>query len=243
MYLGDEFCNPFDGNPENFWMKLEHCGRYLYAYDQIKKSDVIADIGCATGYGTYFLAQKARLVIGVDNKEIYLDYAKHNYHSSNIYYVPVDLETETETLANRNVTKIICFETLEHTRCPLDILSSFYKILPTKGEAIISFPNNVYEKFDENGKNYDPYHLSVVYLQEFLRHAQQLGFKIKHVLGQTLMNDVTAQTSFIQKKYHMSMDDLYQYDMESIIYFSRHYAYPDDFDVPHSYSFIVHLQK
>ena len=44
MFLGDEFCNPFDENPENFWMKLEHCGRYLYAYDIIDEQDIVADI-------------------------------------------------------------------------------------------------------------------------------------------------------------------------------------------------------
>ena len=243
MFLGDEFCNPFDGNPENFWMKLEHCGRYLYAYDKIKKTDVVADISCATGYGSYFLAQKAKLVIGVDNKEIYLDYAKHNYSAPNVYYVPVDLEKNMNTLANRNISKIICFETLEHTHCPFEILSNFYDILPAKGEVIVSFPNKEFEEFDENGKNRDPYHLSLIDLKEFLTHAQALNFKIKDVLGQTMMNELVAQTSTVQKKYHLSLDELYHYDIESIIYFSRKLAYPDNFEVNHSYSFIIHLQK
>ena len=243
MFLGDEFCNPFDGNPENFWMKLEHCGRYLYAYDKIKKNDIVADVSCATGYGSYFLAQKAKLVIGADNKEIYLDYAKHNYIASNIYYIPLDLEKNTQSLANRNISKIICLETLEHTRCPFQILAEFYKVLPPKGEAIISFPNKDYEEFDEQGKNKDPYHLSIIDLKEFLTQAQSLKFKIKNVLGQTLMNELVSQTSGIQKKYHLSLDELYQYDMESIIYFGRKFAYPDNFEVNHSYSFIVHLQK
>ena len=243
MFLGDEFCNPFDGNPENFWMKLEHCGRYLYAYDHVKKTDIIADIACATGYGSYFLAQKAKLVIGVDNKYIYLDYAKHNSNASNIYYVNIDLEKNIEQLANRNISKIICFETLEHTHCPLEILSEFYKILPSKGEMILSFPNQIYERMDENGKNQDPYHLSIIDLKEFLEHCKNLGFKIKNVLGQTMMNDLTAQASEIQNKYKLSLDELYHYDIESIIYFSRRFAYPNDFEVNHSYSFLIHLIK
>ena len=243
MFLGDEFCNPFDGNVENFWMKLEHCGRYLYAYDNIKKTDVIADIACATGYGSYFLAQKAKLVIGADKKEIYLDYAKHNYNVSNIYYIPVDLEKETKLLANRNISKIICFETLAHTTIPFEILSEFYDILPQKGEIILSFPNKNYEKFDENGNNQDTHHLSVIDLKEFLEYATKLGFKIKKILGQTLMNEMVRKMSDMQKKYHQSFDELYHYDIESIIYFGRKFAYPNNEDVNHSYSFTIHLQK
>lgn len=243
MFLGDEFCNPFDGNPENFWMKLEHCGRYLYAYDNIRKTDIIADIACATGYGSYFLAQKAKLVIGADKKEIYLDYAKHNYNASNIYYIPVDLEKETKLLANRNISKIICFETLEHTTVPFEILSEFYDILPQKGEIILSFPNKNYEKFDENGKNQDSHHLSVIDAKEFLEHATNLGFKVKKILGQAMMNDMVDQMSDMQAKYHQSFDELYHYDIESIIYFARKFAYPNNEDVNHSYSFTIHLQK
>lgn len=243
MYLGDEFCNPFDGNPENFWMKLEHCGRYLYAYDNIKKTDIVADISCATGYGSYFLAQKAKLIIGADNKAVYLDYAKHNYNAPNIYYVPVDLEQNIDTLAQRNISKIICLETLEHTRCPLEIMSAFYEILPAGGEVILSFPNKEYEVFDENGKNQDPYHLSVIDLKEFLEHLKSLNFKIKCILGQSMMNELVNQMGAIQKKYHLSLDELYHYDIESIIYFSRRFAYPDDFEVNHSYSYLIHVQK
>ena len=33
----------------------------------------------------HFLAQKAKLIIGADNKAVYLDYAKHNYNAPNIY--------------------------------------------------------------------------------------------------------------------------------------------------------------
>ena len=243
MYLGDEFCNPFDGNPENYWMKLEHCGRYLYAYDHIKKTDIVADISCATGYGSYFLSQKAKLIIGADNKAVYLDYAKHNYSAPNIYYIPVDLEQNTETLANRNISKIICFETLEHTRCPLEILAQFYEILPLKGEAIISFPNLKFEQFDENGKNQDPYHLSAINLKKFIEYAQTLGFKVKAILGQPMMNDIVSAVSAIQNKYKLSLDELYHYDIESIVYFSRRFAYPSDLDIDESYSYLIHLVK
>lgn len=243
MYLEDEFCNPFDGNPENFWMKLEHCGRYLYAYDKIKKTDIVADISCATGYGSYFLAQKAKLVIGVDNKEIYLDYAKHNYSAPNIYYIPLDLEQNAESLAQRNVSKIVCLETLEHTRCPYEILKTFYDILPVKGEAIISFPNEAYEQVDSSGKNQDPYHLSLINLGEFIGKAESFGFKVKEVLGQTMMNDMVSLTSAVQKKYHRSLDELYQYDIENIVYFGRKFAYPDSFEISRSYSYTLLLQK
>ena len=35
----------------------------------------------------------------------------------------------------------------------------------------------------------------------------------------------------------------YHYDIESIIYFGRKFAYPDNKEVNHTYSFVIHLQK
>ena len=65
-YINSEFCNPFDEKPQNFFMKLEHCGRYLYALNNISKKDIVADIACATGYGSDLLTQKAKFVVGAD---------------------------------------------------------------------------------------------------------------------------------------------------------------------------------
>ena len=224
-------------------MKLEHCGRYLYAYDIIDEQDIVADISCATGYGSHFLAQKAKFVIGGDKNKLYLDYAAHNYNASNVCYVEVDLEQDMETLYNRNISKIVCFETLEHTRKPFEITNAFYELLPPRGEVLLSFPNLKYEKFDENGKNKDRYHLSEIELTEFVDNARSLGFKIKEILGQPLSNDMVSLSDAVQKKYQISLDDLYYYDKDSIIKYSRRYAYPSDFDVYHSYSFIVRLVK
>lgn len=243
MFLGDEFCNPFDENPENFWMKLEHCGRYLYAYDVIDRQDIVADISCATGYGSSFLAQKAKFVIGGDKNKLYLEYAAHNYNASNICYVEVDLEQNIETLYNRNISKIVCFETLEHTRQPQEIANAFYEILPPGGEALISFPNLKYEQFDENGANLDKHHLSVIELPEFIDNVRSQGFKVREVLGQSLANDMISLSDAAQKKHQIGLDDLYRYDRDSIIKYSRRYAYPSDFDVSRSYSFIVRLVK
>lgn len=39
MNVNLEYCNPFDGNKENIWMKAEHCGRYLFASDLISESN------------------------------------------------------------------------------------------------------------------------------------------------------------------------------------------------------------
>ena len=51
-YINSEYCNPFDGIPQDFFVKLEHCGRYLYAFDTISNTDIVADISCAIGYGS-----------------------------------------------------------------------------------------------------------------------------------------------------------------------------------------------
>ena len=241
-YINNEFCNPFDENPQNFFMKLEHCGRYLYAVDNISEKDIVADISCAKGYGSNLLAQKAKLVLGADINERYLQIARKNYKRNNLKFIKADLN-EKLNLSEYNITTIVSFETVEHTPNPFAVVQKFYNILPVGGRLILSFPNYKNEMIDENGKSMDPYHLSVINFDDMIKHLEKLGFKINRILGQSLINNIIEQVLKIEEDLNISFESLYNYKKGNILTQSRNMAYPNDANVEKSYSYILDLIK
>ena len=241
-YINNEFCNPFDENPQKFFMKLEHCGRYLYALDNILEKDIVADISCATGYGSDLLAQKAKFVLGTDINEKYLQIARKNYKRNNLKFIKADLN-ENLNLSEYNITTIVSFETIEHTPNPFAVVQKFYNILPVGGRLILSFPNSQNEMIDENGKSMDPYHLSVIKFDDMIKHLEKLGFKINRILGQCFINQLIAQMLKIEEDLSVNLENLYNYSQSNILYQSKLLAYPNDVDIEKSYSIIFDLIK
>ena len=241
-YINNEFCNPFDEKPRNFFMKLEHCGRYLYALDNITGKDVIADISCATGYGSDLLAQKAKFVIGADINDRYLKEANRNYKRKNLKFLKTDLNNNID-LSAYNISTIISFETIEHTHNPFAVIKKFYNILPYSGRLILSFPNSKNETLDENGKNLDPFHLSVIEYEKMLNYLSDMGFEINRILGQSFINRLIAQVLKIEEDLSVNLENLYNYSPKNILQQSKLLAYPNDVDIEKSYSFVFDLIK
>lgn len=241
-YINNEFCNPFDENPQNFFMKLEHCGRYLYALDNISEKDIVADIACATGYGSDLLAQKAKFVVGADINDKYLKEANKNYKRKNLQFIKADLNNNID-LSNYDISTIISFETIEHTLNPFAVIEKFYIILPNGGRLILSFPSLQNEMIDENGKSLDPFHLSVIEYEKMLNYLSDIGFKINRILGQSFINQLIAQMLKIEEDLSVNLENLYNYSQSNILYQSKLLAYPNDVDIEKSYSIIFDLTK
>lgn len=241
-YANNEYCNPFDEIPQNFFMKLEHCGRYLYAFDVISNTDIVADISCAIGYGSALLSEKAKYVIGCDINDKYLNIAKHKYTKQNLEFLKTDL-TKDIHLSQYRPSTIISFETIEHTPKPFDVVQKFYNILPTGGRLILSFPNAAYEMINENGKNHDPFHLSIIQFDEMVDMLTSMGFSISKILGQSFINKLITQVLEIEKDLNFSFENLYNYGKENILQQSRLLAYPNEKDIKDSYSFIFDAKK
>ena len=240
-YANNEYCNPFDEKPQNFFMKLEHCGRYLYALDVISNSSLVADISCATGYGSALLATKAKYVLGCDINSDYLNVARQVYRQKNLEFVKVDL-TEKFKLPH-DVDTIISFETIEHTSSPFVVVKKFYDILPQGGKLVLSFPNADYEQIDALGKSKDPFHLSVIKYNEMIEALKKIGFHINGVLGQSFINKIISQLVEMERYFGFSFDNLYNYQKENVLKQSRILAYPNTEDIEKSYSFIFDLIK
>ena len=88
-------------------------------------------------------------------------------------------------MANNDINKEYCN--------PFEIITKFYNILPHNGRLILSFPNSKYELTDENGKNQDSFHLSVIDYKKMKFFLQKTGFEITQITRDKfkgLLNDL-----------------------------------------------------
>lgn len=235
-----EHCNPFDGKHCNYWMKLEHCGRYLFAAEVLSKAGTfsVLDLSCAEGYGSDILASHGLNVAGGDIRKEYIMTASLRYPS--VTFFCIDLDGEIPASLN-SVNAVVCFETLEHLKRPKAFLRRLPTLLRSSGTLLLSVPNKRYEKTDENGKNYDPYHLHIFDKDELLSELSACGFTVLGVYGQPACNEMYAREHEAIKGGVMTQeeaDGLHKYDRGSILGMSRIAGYPTEENVDASYSYI-----
>ncbi len=235
-----DHCDPFDGEYNNFWMKLEHCGRYLFAVDVLKKEGVrtVLDLACAEGYGTDIIASNGFSAMGGDVQRAYIDSAERQYKSAR--YFCVDLDNEIPKDIN-GVDAVVCFETIEHLKKPFAFLNRLKTLVRKGGVLVLSFPNKIYERVDENGKNKDPFHLHIFEHDEIRQQLENRGFDVVDVYGQAICNDMYKREHDCIEAGYMTQDEadaLHKYDRDSILGMSRIVGYPTQSNVERSYSYI-----
>lgn len=160
MNVNVEYCDPFNGLEDGFWMKVEHCGRYMWAAQWLKerRCKSAADIACANGYGSRILSRMIGRVTAVDRNEDYLNKAEHD---DSVQYICCDLDREPLPEEINDTDAIVCFETLEHLQKPEAAVQAFFERLSDGGYLLLSVPNARYELLDDEGKNKDPFHLHI----------------------------------------------------------------------------------
>lgn len=249
MNVNIEYCNPFEKSKGSIWMKIEHCGRYLYALDVLKQAEcyTVIDAACAIGYGTKILSSQIKKVYGIDRNIEYLREAKRYNNAVNIEYQQKDLDDHLVfDFITNTVDAVVCFETIEHVNNPMHLLSQIRSVLKKDGILLLSFPNIKYEKFDENGINKDPFHKSVFTIHEMRNMLIENGFHIELILGQGFPNLAYTLQHNIQKERNIpesSIDSLFNYDNESICLMSRLYGYPQSHLINYTYSYIIKACK
>ena len=225
MEVNFEYVNPFD-EKYDYFMRIEHLGRYYFASDLLKGARTVLDVACADGYGTKILSQNVSSVVGMDKNEDYLNIARSNNMGDNITYQCINVDEES-IMGNYN--GIVCFETLEHLENPYLFLKNLYQILDKKGLLILSVPNSKYEVI-ENGKNIDPYHLHVFQYDDLIQKIQETGFFINKVYGQSYINRIVNK-------------EITDYRLTNLEEDARTIAYPNEVDLEKTYSYIFVLQK
>lgn len=184
----DEFINPYNADDPQFWMKLEHLARYLYAGWLLARQGVAGthvDIGCGDGYGLIELAkaQPSRSYMGIDYNETLLAQVPEGVATLQ----HIDMDKEPLNLP-QGITSVTAFEVLEHLENPSCILRQLAKMMPPNSWLLVSLPNPRFEKVDADGNPLSPHHHHAFSRKQAEDLLQQNGFNVQEVLGQSLTN-------------------------------------------------------
>ena len=141
----------------------DHVARYVYA-SKFAKDKFVLDFGCGHGYGTNYLAQVAKKIIGVDLNSNYIRYAKKRYQSRNLqYYISNQKETN---LQKSSFDLIVCYEVIEHVENIHQVLQTIKSLLKPDGIFIVSTPNKKLSP-QIHGKPVNPFHIKEHTKDEF----------------------------------------------------------------------------
>ncbi len=114
---------------------------YAWGVEQVGslEDSVVLDAACGAGYGSFYLAEKARIVVGIDKSKIGIGYCKKNYKADNLMFVQMDcLEM---AFRNHTFNFVFSLETIEHVTDDRMFLSEMCRVLKKEGAFIISTPH------------------------------------------------------------------------------------------------------
>jgi SAM-dependent methyltransferase len=114
-----------------------HLKRYEFARPYCAGREVL-DAGCGVGYGTAFLAETARRVVGVDRSEEAIAYARTRYARPNAEFEVADLGALPAPDDAFDV--VCCFETIEHLSDQDTFLDQVRRVLRPGGAFLVSTP-------------------------------------------------------------------------------------------------------
>ena len=142
-----------------------HLKRYEFARPHCDGRDVL-DAGCGVGYGTAFLAERARSVVGVDRSEDAIAYARSRYARPNVEFEVGDLLALEA--ADRAFEVVCCFETIEHLPDQARFVDEVRRVLRPGGTFLVSTPRAA-ETTDAPANPFHARELSAADLERLLR--------------------------------------------------------------------------
>lgn len=122
---------------------LEHIARYQFALPYVKEGRVL-DISCGSGFGTQFVAKKAKHIIeqivGIDIDQETIQYAKGRYHHPKAAFKQYDAVDVQLAQKLGQFDLILSFETIEHIANEQQFLKNIYDMLKPGGRLVLSTP-------------------------------------------------------------------------------------------------------
>jgi ubiquinone/menaquinone biosynthesis C-methylase UbiE len=120
----------------------------------------VLDVGCGEGFGTYYLSEKAKKIIGIDNSPESIELAKKNYNRENIEFIQMD--AEKLEFPDETFEIVVSMAVIEHVKDYESYLREMKRVLKKGGIGVISFLKRIYKV------PLEPYHFREFYLSEIL---------------------------------------------------------------------------
>lgn len=151
---------------------IDHYQRYKFSENLIDPNDIVLDLACGVGYGSAFIAQKAKEVIGGDINEPSINFARKIFLKENLSFEHIN---GTNLTYENKFNKIISFETIEHLKEDSLFIQNLYRALKEDGTLICSVPNQTIFPYDPQIVPFHIKHYTVVEIKKLL---EENGFKI-----------------------------------------------------------------
>lgn len=140
----------------------EHIARYRFAEPLVTGRRVV-DIGCGVGYGSQILAEKASLVVALDNAPDAVAQGAREFASGKIRWVAGD--AARIPLADGALDIVVAFEVIEHLDNWRGMLEEARRVLHRNGQLIVSTPNRPY--YEQSRAEPNPFHVHEFDYDEF----------------------------------------------------------------------------
>ncbi|MCG8607700.1 class I SAM-dependent methyltransferase [bacterium] len=155
--------------------------RHKFAYEYLKKfveQKTVIDVGCGTGYGCKILAEKARLVYGLDYDQEAIAYCCQHYLLSNVEYI---LQDATSIKLDRQFDVAVSLQVIEHMTDLANFLKQLKRVVKPGGTLFISTPN---VKKSEERRSDNPFHHNEMNYSQFSKLLRD-HFTAFEILGIT----------------------------------------------------------
>jgi SAM-dependent methyltransferase len=162
---------------ENYWYR-----RHLVVYRWIAArcgGMRVVDMACGEGYGSAVLAERAKLVVGVDANPEAHEHARLRYTRSNLRFERSLVEQFDD---DAPYDAIVFLQTIEHVREPGKLLGRFASLLAKGGTVYVSTPNRLTLAPEGAERSDNPWHVYEYTAGEF-EDLVKAHFSTVDVLG------------------------------------------------------------
>ena len=197
QFTGERFIPTEQGR-----IRLEHYHRYAVVQDIVSGKDVL-DVACGEGYGSYYMADVARSIVGVDISQEAVQHASSTYQKSNLAFrqgSAIELD-----FADAAFDVVVSFETIEHLSEQAQMLAEIRRVLRPDGLLVISSPNR--PVYSEESGEHNEFHVKELDFNEF-DELLKSQFPIIQYFGQRiLMGSVIQPLEGGQSSFRAWHDD------------------------------------
>lgn len=155
--------------------------KYKFIKSIMSEHDSVLEIGCGTGYGTYYLSKFCREITGIDIDPDQIKKANKTYRSENIVFKHVDIFKNPDIIHDKNI--ILCFEVIQDMsrEMAFDFLKTISDHKDPGSVLFLSTPRRLPEtQLTQSRLKYHPHEYTYEELHEDLNKI----FKRALILGQ-----------------------------------------------------------